>query len=69
MPGVLCRAPVASDLVPACADATVQKSAYVPQRHGGTWWAAQTAGMDFSKPDAVDPIRFNQIVWRGIMGG
>jgi len=21
------------------------------------------------KPDAVDPIRFNQIVWRGIMGG
>jgi YVTN family beta-propeller protein len=69
VPGVLCRAPVASDLVPACAETAVKKSAYVAQRHDGAWWAAQTAGMDFSKPDAVDPIRFNQIVWRGIMGG
>ena len=69
VPGVLCKPPVASDLVPACGDASVRKSAYVPQRHGGAWWAAQTAGMDFSRPDAVDPVRFNQVVWRGILGG
>ena len=35
--------------------------------HDVAYWAAQTRGMDFSSEDKIDPVRFNRIVWRGLM--
>jgi YVTN family beta-propeller protein len=36
--------------------------------HDAAYWAAATKGMDFSVEDRVDPLAFNQILWRGMMG-
>ena len=36
--------------------------------HDAGYWAAATRGMDFSVEDRVDPLMFNHILWRGIMG-
>lgn len=36
--------------------------------HDSTYWARATKGMDFSVEDRVDPLAFNQILWRGLMG-
>lgn len=33
------------------------------------YWAAATQGMDFSAEDRVDPLRYNQILWEGLMPG
>ncbi|MBO0911792.1 MAG: bifunctional YncE family protein/alkaline phosphatase family protein [Acidobacteria bacterium] len=42
----------------------------IPQPvHDAAYWAAATRGMDFSVEDRVDPATFNQILWRGLMGG
>jgi YVTN family beta-propeller protein len=35
--------------------------------HGAAWWAARTAGMDFSSEDKLDAVGFNRIVWEGLM--
>ena len=37
--------------------------------HDAAYWAKETQGMDFSVEDRVDPRGFNQILWRGLMGG
>ncbi len=68
VPGSLCAPPVAPDLAPACSNPGVPKSAAVTQAHGGAWWAAMTAGMDFTHPDRVDPARFNALLEYGISG-
>lgn len=36
--------------------------------HNAAYWAAATKGMDFSGEDRVNPVAFNQILWRGLMG-
>jgi DNA-binding beta-propeller fold protein YncE len=36
--------------------------------HDAAWWAAKTAGMDFSREDLNDPQTFNRIIWEGMMG-
>ncbi|HZR66880.1 MAG TPA: beta-propeller fold lactonase family protein [Terriglobales bacterium] len=36
--------------------------------HGAAYWAAATKGMDFSVEDRVDPVAFNQVLWKGLMG-
>jgi DNA-binding beta-propeller fold protein YncE len=36
--------------------------------HDSLYWAAATRGMDFSVEDRVDPLVFNQILWKGLMG-
>jgi len=36
--------------------------------HDAAYWASVTKGMDFSVEDRVDPIAFNRILWRGLMG-
>ena len=38
------------------------------ERHDGSWWAEQTAHLDFAVIDGMDSNSFNQITWRGIMG-
>lgn len=67
VPGVLCKAPVSPDLVgDACKGARVTANVEVP--HDGAWWAKQTVGFDFSKPDHVDSAAFNRLLWIGIKG-
>ena len=36
--------------------------------HDADYWATATKGMDFSVEDRLDPLAFNQILWRGLMG-
>lgn len=36
--------------------------------HDASWWAAQTVGFDFSVEDRVNPVVYNPLLWRGIMG-
>lgn len=36
--------------------------------HDAAWWEAHTVGMNFDKPDAIDPNRFNRILWEGLKG-
>jgi hypothetical protein len=36
--------------------------------HYAAYWAKRTAGFDFSKEDAVDPERFERIIWTGLHG-
>lgn len=46
-----------------------EKNAQIPRpMHDAAYWAAATKGMDFSVEDRVDPVAFNQILWRGLMG-
>jgi YVTN family beta-propeller protein len=69
VPGSLCVGPVAPDLVgAACSSPGVRRTAAVRDRHDGTWWAAMTAGMDFSGPDRVDAKRFDDVLWYGMTG-
>ncbi len=37
--------------------------------HNAKYWARVMKGMDFSDADLVDPDEFNQILWKGMMGG
>jgi YVTN family beta-propeller protein len=41
--------------------------AYYP-RHGSSWWAEQTSGMNFAVEDKLDTPKFNRILWTGTMG-
>ncbi|HTJ26311.1 MAG TPA: alkaline phosphatase family protein [Candidatus Limnocylindria bacterium] len=67
VPGVLCAAPVSPDLVgDACKTGKV--TADVHELHDGAWWAAQTVGYDFSRPDHIDSAAFNRLLWEGIKG-
>jgi len=70
IPGSLCAAPVLPDLIPECTapHGTQSKTRKVSMLHDGSWWAAATAGMDFSVQDAVDPTAFNAVLRRGITG-
>ena len=36
--------------------------------HNAAYWAAATKGMDFSVEDRLDPLVFNEVLWRGLMG-
>jgi YVTN family beta-propeller protein len=64
--------PVSSDLIGSSANpndcSSSRVTAGVTELHDGTWWAAHSLGFDFSRPDAVDPTAFNQLLWEGIKG-
>ncbi len=66
LPGDLCRPPVHRDLIPECASSSRTRTAYARSRRGAAWWIAQTAGMNFDRPDAVDPRRLNAILEAGL---
>ncbi len=69
VPGSLCRPPVAPDLLGAiCSSPRLKKTAALPPLHGAAWWAAMTAGMDFTHPDALDATRFNGLLQYGVLG-
>jgi len=40
----------------------------VQPKHDAGYWATVTRGFDFSDADRVPPLRFNQVLWRGLMG-
>jgi len=50
-------------LPPNRAGLTVPKPA-----HSAKYWARVTKGMDFSTEDRLDPVNFNRILWKGMMG-
>jgi hypothetical protein len=35
--------------------------------HPAGYWKAATAGLDFSREDAIDSGRYNRILWKGLM--
>jgi YVTN family beta-propeller protein len=37
-------------------------------RRGARWWERATRGFQFSRADAVDPERLNEVLWRGLKG-
>jgi len=51
-------------LPPKAASLVVPKST-----HDAKYWARVTRGMDFSDADRVDPVLYNRILWKGMMGG
>ncbi|HTU82701.1 MAG TPA: bifunctional YncE family protein/alkaline phosphatase family protein [Candidatus Acidoferrales bacterium] len=65
LPGDLCRPPVRAGLEPECAQKAPRTAVLLPRR-GAAWWIAQTRGMDFDRPDAVDPLRFNALLDEGL---
>jgi DNA-binding beta-propeller fold protein YncE len=66
IPGDLCKAPVHSDLIPECTSSTRQRTTALEPRRSGAWWIAKTRGMNFTRPDAVDPRRFNALLETGL---
>ena len=51
----------------AAARAAAESRPAVPIQHDSAYWAAQTAGFDFSSEDRIDADKFNRIIWHGIM--
>ena len=49
-------------------DPSVFTAALTPT-HDSFYWAAKTAGMDFSAEDRIDARRYNRILWEGLMVG
>lgn len=37
-------------------------------KHDAKYWAPVTKGMDFTDADRVDPLEFNRILWKGMIG-
>jgi hypothetical protein len=68
IPGNLCAPPVAPDLVSACHNPAALRTARVAELHSPAWWAKATAGLDFSKPDHVNPQYYNAILQYGMTG-
>jgi pimeloyl-ACP methyl ester carboxylesterase/DNA-binding beta-propeller fold protein YncE len=66
LPGNLCGPPVHRDLIPECASSSRSRTAILRPRRAGAWWIAKTAGMNFDRPDAVDPLRFNTLLQTGL---
>jgi Phosphoesterase family len=36
--------------------------------HDAAYWATATRGMNFAVEDRVDPLQFNHVLWKGMMG-
>jgi DNA-binding beta-propeller fold protein YncE len=68
IPGSLCAPPVDPNLVPECRVPSRIKTAPNVDLHDRTWWAARTAGFDFSSEDKIDADAFNRVLWEGVRG-
>src|SRR5262249_17114159 len=40
----------------------------VKPKHSAEYWAKATRGFDFSDADRVPPLKFNKVLWKGLMG-
>jgi hypothetical protein len=59
-------------IIPAPLSATqlpLPKQAAWRNAEPAAWWAAQTAGFDWSQEDKIPAIKFNQILWQGLHHG
>jgi hypothetical protein len=56
------RLPIPASAFPA---AEAFKAAVPP--HDAAYWAAKTAGFDFRGEDRIEAVKFNRIVWEGLM--
>ncbi len=52
---------------PAVRSAAARPASLAPER-SAAWWAAATAGQDFSQEDKLDTDAFNAALWRGMKG-
>ena len=52
---------------PAVRSAAARPASLAPER-SAAWWAAATAGQDFSQEDRLDTAAFNAALWRGLKG-
>ena len=52
---------------PAVRSAAARPASLAPER-SAAWWAAATAGQDFSAEDRLDTAAFNAALWRGLKG-
>ncbi len=52
---------------PAVRTAAARPATLAPER-SAAWWAAATAGQDFSQEDRLDTDAFNRALWRGLKG-
>ncbi|WP_414563782.1 MULTISPECIES: bifunctional YncE family protein/alkaline phosphatase family protein [unclassified Anabaena] len=68
VPGNLCADPVDPNLVPACNDPNVEKTAAHPSLHDKQWWAQATKDFYFEVEDKLDSEKFNRVLWSGIKG-
>jgi YVTN family beta-propeller protein len=68
IPGSLCAAPVAPDLVPACHNPSAIRTRRVADLHNRDWWQKETAMMNFHVPDAVNFDAYNAILEYGMTG-
>jgi hypothetical protein len=41
----------------------------IKPKHNAAYWTKVTAGFDFSQADQVPPVRFNKVLWAGLVGG
>jgi hypothetical protein len=41
----------------------------IKPKHNAAYWTKVTAGFDFSQADQVPPVRFNKVLWAGLMSG
>ena len=53
---------------PANRTAAVPRPASLAPERSAAWWAAATAGQDFSGEDKLDTDAFNKALWRGLKG-
>jgi DNA-binding beta-propeller fold protein YncE len=68
IPGVLCKPPVHSDLVPGCKDPRARKTQAVPSFEPPNWWKDHTHRWAWNAPDLNDANAFNRLVWLGTFG-
>ncbi len=68
VPGNLCADPVDPNLVPACKNPNVEKTATLPSLRNKQWWAQATKDFYFEVEDKLDPDKFNRVLWSGVKG-
>ncbi|MBH8553051.1 beta-propeller fold lactonase family protein [Nostocaceae cyanobacterium CENA357] len=68
VPGNLCADPVDPNLVPACKNPNVEKTAALPSLRNKQWWAQATKDFYFEVEDKLDPEKFNRVLWSGVKG-
>ena len=58
----------ATDLPPPANRTALARPATLAPERSAAWWAAATAGQDFSQEDRLDTDAFNAALWRGLKG-
>jgi hypothetical protein len=57
-----------STQLPLPAQTASESAAIYAPSHDAHYWEQQTQGLDFNSADRIDSARFNQILWKGMMG-